>query len=407
MKYADAVPDMRYDSEAAYAFRLWFTEASHIPCYSTRLYGPVRTHPLTPDQWKNTLSKDRQMWAAEASDYVSCYTLVKSFFSHSANNNLPQKKEVDEIVDELVKNETSSGSFSALALTRAVIDYLLQEWTPPSTTPATPTYCATTAQSSAAQPSSGLSSAAESAASSFSAAESSAALSSTAVPIRGTSKNRGNKERLKERLQRLESEARSLTLMSGIVPEEISDLGVPFAISSTESPPLPLGALMWAYDVLKYDLLHLLPAVYLAKLQNYPTVVELATYASDKVFKGPKKGSRLVCYPQLLYGDCKEEEDKGSCKEVKTEDFRSLVPAEIDQRVKKGKNTERRELRLPTPEQLPRGCTGVHWWANSILANCWNRANPLGSPGDMISQPVFFAMVYSHVCECLRNDFYG
>ncbi|EZG45902.1 putative transmembrane protein [Gregarina niphandrodes] len=109
MKYADAVPDMRYDSEAAYAFRLWFTGASHIPCYSTRLYGPVKANQVTPNQWKNTLSKDRQMWAAEASDYVSCYTLVKSFFGHSANNNLPQKREVDEIVDELVKNETSSG----------------------------------------------------------------------------------------------------------------------------------------------------------------------------------------------------------------------------------------------------------------------------------------------------------
>ncbi|EZG45903.1 hypothetical protein GNI_136430 [Gregarina niphandrodes] len=204
----------------------------------------------------------------------------------------------------------------------------------------------------------------------------------------------------------LESVARSLTLMSGNVPEEISELGVPFAISSTESPPLPLGALMWAYDVLKYDLLHLLPTVYLAKLQNYPTVVELATYATDKVFKGPKRSFRLVCYPQPLYGGCKEEEDDG-CKEVKIEDFRSLVPAEIDQWVKKGKNTERRELRLPTPEQLPQGYTGIHWWANSILADCWSGANPLGSPGDMISQPVFFAMVYSHICECLRDDFYS
>ncbi|EZG68156.1 hypothetical protein GNI_063760 [Gregarina niphandrodes] len=263
--------------------------------------------------------------------------MIMEYFEAQGNKLKPCSMEVDEIVDEIATVGLIPDS-DKLLVTQMVIDYLLEEIRP--------------------------------------------------APNDEFRRVKDAKGKLRRHISDLAAAARYEVLSSGVVPEDISTLGVPFVISrKPQAPSLPLGPLMWAYDILRYDLLHVLPAGYIRSMRRIPSVVELARYAASKLPKPGHQTNPLYCYPHELYNNITE-----------VTDFRSWVDDTIACRLQ-SRETETRLLCLPTQHDIRN--TIKMKWAEHLLRSCWDKA---GQSKDGVSKPVFLAMVFSHVCEVMRSE---
>ncbi|EZG45742.1 hypothetical protein GNI_136890 [Gregarina niphandrodes] len=349
MKYGDLISRMRGGGygcgsrEDYWVGKVWANGVTHLPCYSIRLYGPVGSDVHLGSR------------AFESRDAPKRHEMIMEYFEAQGNKLKPCIMEVDEIVDEIATVGLIPDS-DKLLVTQMVIDYLLKDWTPPSNTP-------------------------------------SVVVCSEVQPIR-RAESRGPasaKDKLRRHIRDATTAAKSEVLKSGVVPDDISELGVPFRISrKSPAPPLPLCTLMWAYDVLKYDLFHVLPVRYIRSVKRVPSVVELAGYAASKLPCRGQPTYPLHSYPPVLYNNTQE-----------VTNFRAWADDAIARRLRL-RRMQRRRLYLPSNREVWSAIKTK--WADNLLEECWDKASVLGTEEELVSESVFFATVYSHVCEVLRSE---
>ncbi|EZG45744.1 hypothetical protein GNI_136910 [Gregarina niphandrodes] len=393
IKYGDIISALPVTNLESCIHTVWLNRLSHLPCYSVRLYGP-----LDSDE-----RPDRSGYRA----VESCRRATRAYFEEKGNQLKPLTNEVDEIVAEIIRKELLP-DWARLGLTERVIDYILRDWTPPSSTVSpdeivacremVPSFSGTVSvagsEMSTPQASNVLFQSPDGMIVRVSTEVSTEM--STEVPTEDIFAVEAAKIRRRESRHRFSAQtrmdkliflAKSQALESGIMPEEISGLGMPFVISREFPRLVPLGALMWAYDVLKYDLLHVLPTPYQYSLTRIPSVVELAMYATTRL----RKQRQLGCYPSELYYDFQE-----------VTDFRTWSNIAIEHRLLRSQTMERRKLCLPDSNDLCGLARSA--WADRLLGMCWGNASQVGEPDEMVPKHVFLAIVYSHICEAIRYD---